>query len=296
MKKEYIKPEVTKEELRSMLMETNEKLVLLNEQLEESNENLSKVNAELERAYEKLRRQEKERGELFANLSHDLRSSVSIISSSAELLRTSGLDDAEEEEILELIEKRSGFMQRLIEDMFLLAKLESRQREIQLRRIDVRGFLEEFFFSVQAGDLFQNRKLVLDIPDDFCAEAEMDPELIVRVLDNLFTNALKYSEDGAEIVLSVKEVEKPCAECAPDSVIQISVRDTGIGISAEDLPRIFDRSFRSSRARTPEDGSSGLGLSIVKSIVEQHGGTVFCESEPGVGSCFVFTIKSKPCL
>ena len=123
MKKEYTKPEVTKEELQKMLLEANEKLLASNRELKEANL--------------RLKTEERERNELFANLSHDLKSSVSFLAGSAELLLSSGRAepgrlDPETMQILALMEKRAGFMQRLIEDMFLLAKLESGTRKVRL--------------------------------------------------------------------------------------------------------------------------------------------------------------------
>lgn len=261
MKKTYIKPEITREELKSLLLETNEKLYEANE---------------------KLKREEKERTELIANLSHDLRASLSVISGAVELLKTEAEDGSESKEILELVAKRAGFMQRLVEDLFFLAKLESRGGQVPLAKVDLRIFLEDYFWSVKADGRFGGRTLRLEIPEDFSGYAKMDPELILRVLDNLFSNARKYSGEEAEIVLSAEDAGKEFHVC---------VSDNGNGISSEDLPHIFERTYRSSRARTPEEGSSGLGLAIVKSIMERCGGSVSCESEEGKGSTFRLTLQ-----
>lgn len=263
MKKNYVKPEVTKEELQKMLLETNEKLCAANE---------------------KLVQQEQERTALFANLSHDLRSSLAVIAGAAELLEAEWKErDGEVSEIIKLIEKRTSSMQRIVEEMFFLAKLESSGIRIDLQRIDLRIFLEDYFWSVKEDPRFKEKNLSLEIEDDFSGDAIMDPELMVRVLDNLFDNARKYSRNGAEIVLSVYN--------KGEQEFLVCVRDNGRGIPKEDLPHIFERTFRGSRARTPEEGSSGLGLSIVKSIVELNGGSISCESEEEKGSCFSFTLK-----
>lgn len=259
MKKPYIKPEITKEELREMLIAANEKL---------------------EQANERLIRQEKERTEFFANLSHDLRASLNVISGAVELLREE--ESTGDGELLSMIAARCGFMQRLVEDMFFLAKLDSRAAGISLRAVDLRAFLEDYFFTLKADKGFQDRELILKLPEEFSAKAEMDPKMITRVLDNLFSNARKYSEKGDAVILRASEGESSFTVC---------VRDHGQGICAEDLPRIFERTFRSSRARTPEEGSSGLGLSIAKGIVEACGGQMSCESEEGKGSVFCFTLR-----
>ena len=278
MKKPYIKPEITKEELRRMLLETNEKL--------------EKANADLAKANEQLRKEEQERTALFANLSHDLRSSLSVIRGAVTLLQSEDAEynkdascgnENETASLLELIAKRTGFMQRLIEDMFFLAKLESRAEMLQMREMELRLFLEDFFFSVQADPQFEGHPLQLSIPEDFSQSVRIDPEMTVRILDNLFQNARKYAGESAAIILGVKDTD--------EETVTVFVRDTGAGIDAEDLPRIFERTYRSSEARTPEEGSAGLGLPIAKSIAERMGGSLSCESEAGNGTTFYVTLK-----
>lgn len=262
-KKTYQKPEISKAELREMLLKTNEQLAAANE---------------------RLMQQEKERTVFFANLSHDLRASLAVIKGALELLEADA--GKESEEILAAARKRLSFMERLIDDMFFLSRMDHDAHEIRLKEIDLRNFLEDYFFGIRADSRFQNRKLSFQLPEEFSEKVRIDPELILRVLDNLFTNALKYSEEGAEIALCAESKDR-------DGEILICVRDTGRGIGPGDLPHVFDRLYRGSRERTPAEGSSGLGLSIVKSIIEQHGGSVSCESEPGKGSSFFFTLP-KP--
>ena len=291
MKKKYVKPEIIIEELQKVLSETNEKLAA--------------ANAELEKANETLRLRERERTELFANLSHDLRASVSVIAGAAELLESELAPGTQEAENAALIRRRTAFLRTFIEDMFLLARLESKEdrqgdglQDSRVQEVDVKLLLEEYFYSVLASGECDGRKLVLDIPEDFSARISVEPEMIVRVLDNLFTNAKKYSEEGAEIRLTVS-VEDAAEESADDSAqfssgrsmcftdkVIITVSDTGIGIAPEDLPHIFERTFRAKRERPPEEGSSGLGLAIAKQIIENCGGRIEAESSPGEGTLF----------
>lgn len=262
-KKTYQKPEATKEELRKMLLETNEKLALANE---------------------RLIRQEKERTEFFANLSHDLRSSLSVIAGGVELLRTEPDLSPENAELLKSLSARTAFMKRLIEDLFFLAKMDSRTDIVSLQEIDLRAFLEEYMISLSADSRFSDRPLTLDIPEGIPETVQLDPELTIRVLDNLFSNAWKYSPAGTEIALQVQEKEGRLLLC---------VSDSGEGIAPSELLRIFERTYRSRRERSPEDESSGLGLSIVKSIVESYGGSVWAESEVGKGSTFYLTLPEQ---
>jgi two-component system phosphate regulon sensor histidine kinase PhoR len=118
------------------------------------------------------------------------------------------------------------------------------------------------------------------MPDN--SEVFCDSEAIHQVLGNLLDNAIKYTSEGGSIVVSVRYAE-------PDFV-EISVRDTGIGIPHEELARLFERFYRVDKARSRELGGTGLGLSIVKHLVRAHRGEVRVESEPGRGSTFSFTL------
>lgn len=299
-KKPYKKPQITREELEAALLEANDALW---------------------RANRKLEAEEKARMELLSNLSHDLRSPVAALTGSVELLK-SGCTGKEQREILEVMERRLKTMQSMINDLFLLATVESPTSELHVETMEAGAFLEEFFYSCEADPKYDRRKLVLQVPDTFPYLIAVDAEKMARVLDNLFTNALRYSEDGDEIRLGAIYLD---GSAFPDGIsgmhtrsartdqgrknadvgssetgsagawrevadaatyVEIWVEDTGKGISGEDLPHIFERSYRVSRSRTPGDGGSGLGLAIAKGIVEKHDGSIRCESVPGVGSRF----------
>ncbi len=262
-KKAYSRPEISREELQ-------QELYLANISLQEANE--------------RLRQEERMRTELFANLSHDLRAPLAALENAIEYLK-SGIPDREERrETLKLMEKRTAFLKRLVEDMFYLAKLENEDAGLETETLELSALLEEYFYSAEAEQSDGERKLSLRLEEGTDCPVCVDPEKIVRVLDNLFTNARKYSGRGDTITLSARR---------RGEMAEVCVADTGIGISAEALPHIFERSYRVSRARTPSDGSSGLGLSIAKRIVERHGGSIRCESTPGKGSRFFFTLPVK---
>lgn len=134
----------------------------------------------------------------------------------------------------------------------------------------------------RAGD----RSIRFDISCDPDIEAEVNAPLLEQALINLVDNAIKYSDPGRTVWITVG-VETETA--APAATVVITVRDEGCGIEAEHLPRLFERFYRVDKARSRKLGGTGLGLSIVKHIVQAHGGTVAVESEPGVGS--MFTIR-----
>lgn len=259
-KKPYSRPEISREELQ-------QQLYLANINLQEANE--------------RLRQEELQRTELFANLSHDLRAPLAALANSIEYLK-SGIPDSQERcSVMDLMEKRTAFLRRLVEDMFFLAKLENEDVGLNTQTLDISALLEEYFYSAEAEQTYEERVLSLRLEDGLDCRVCVDPEKIVRVLDNLFTNARKYSSSGDSITLS--------AHCLGE-MVEVCVSDTGIGICADALPHIFERCYRVSKARTPSEGSSGLGLSIAKRIVERHGGAIRCESALGQGSTFSFTL------
>jgi signal transduction histidine kinase len=152
-------------------------------------------------------------------------------------------------------------------------------------------FLEDYYYMNLADSRFENVDFTLDIPSPLSLTLDIDPTLMQRVLDNLLTNALKYSKDAPVIVLG--------AYIDPDSnprTLVIYVKDNGIGIAKKHLPHIFDRSYTANKSRTPSSNTgSGFGLSIVKSIVEHHDGFITCDSEQGVGSRFEIRLNLPSC-
>lgn len=257
-KKRYTKPQtIPREELEKALLQANE---------------------ELSRANEKLYRQEQERMELFRNLSHDLRAPMTALASTVGLLREKkDMDEKEYQELLDLMERRLKNLNSMLDEIFLLGQMDSPKQVLSMECIDAGVLLEEFYYSCEADAKYAERELSLDLPENFACMVQVDPQKMVRVLDNLFTNALRYSRKGDGIALAAER---------KNGRLQIRVSDTGMGILPEDLPHVFERTYRADRSRTPGDGGHGLGLAIAKSIMERHGGSIWCESVPERGSTF----------
>ncbi len=265
MKRQYIKPEVSRAELEQALTEVNEQLWQANRRLEE---------------------EERVRQEFLANLSHDLRAPMAALTSTIELLQSGqDMDEEKYKSLLNLMSRRLGMMQSMMDELFLLTRMESPSTRLQLEKVQAGVFLEEYFFACEADSKFKDRNLKLEVPEEFPYLIEVDVNKMIRVLENLFINALRYSSEGAEIALGAY-----CVAENGERAVCIYVRDSGEGISEEDLPHIFERSYRADRSRTPEKSGTGLGLAIAKSIVERHGGRIWCESRLGEGSRFFITI------
>lgn len=258
------------------------KFELPNLTVEKLSEELVITNLKLTQANEKLRQAEQARSEMFSSISHDLRSPITAIKNSVEML--SDMTEYSPEKVkplLSIMNKRIDTLEQLINDIFLLVSLDNNCKQMKLEPLPLGFFLEEFFFSRETAGQYHDRKLVLNVAEDLDVLVLADPHELERVMDNLFTNARKYSKPGDTISLDAKIEAKH---------VIVSVSDTGIGIAKEHISKVFDRCFIVEKARTPEVSSTGLGLSITKSIIEHFQGSIWCESTLGKGSIFSFSL------
>jgi two-component system phosphate regulon sensor histidine kinase PhoR len=233
----------------------------------------------------RLRQLEEVRREFVANVSHELRTPLSILQGYLENLTDNpDLPRNERGEALEIMTKHSLRLNALLEDLLILARLETRTDQLQIEEIQLR----EFFSEVAAH--WKNRseqagiELRTDIPVDLPL-LHADSFRLEQVFNNLIDNALKYSERGDAVIIRARPVE---------NLIEIRVEDSGAGIAPADLPHIFERFYRADKARSRMRGGTGLGLSIVKHIVQRHGGTVAAESVHGVGTTIILRFPSEP--
>ena len=259
---------------------------------------------ELLDAHSKLQTLQKEREMMLANISHDLRAPITAIRSAVDLaLSSDNLSVAETQKILSLIDRRTASLEDLINDMYFLFSVEDTSRSLSLTKVDACTFLEEYYYDAIIDARYDGFDMQLDVPTDLNCIINIEPQKIVRVLDNLMTNAAKYAgEKATYIKLSAHICEtnpKDVTEntnifSTSDEQLIISVSDNGNGIAPEALPHIFTRTYTVSNARTPgESSGSGLGLSIARAIVERHNGTISAESTLGEGTTFTVSL---PCF
>jgi signal transduction histidine kinase len=258
----FSKPELSVEDLTIALHQANLRLTDANRRLVES---------------------EKKRSELFANISHDLRSPITTLQGYVEYLLT--FEHLNEEEVfltLNQMHNKILSLDYLLNEMFLITSLDVAEERVALRPIQIGRYLLEFFKTCKEDKKYAQRRLSLNIPEDFPYVVLLNLEMFDRVLDNLFTNALKYSSPKDEIILA--------ADLHENEVI-LSVSDTGIGIDQKYLSLIFERTFMVSDSRTPEQSKGcGLGLSIAASIMEKHNGRIWCASTLRKGSTFYLSL------
>jgi signal transduction histidine kinase len=206
-----------------------------------------------------------------ADASHDLRGPLTVIRGNLDLLKRN-LNNQERQESLRAMEIETDRMGELVNDLLLLAEVESEQMErqgiVSLREILLTGLK-------RAQQMGGNRKVVIDQQEDLSVRG--DVYRLSQLLGNLIDNAIKYTTEGGTITLSLFR---------DGDWARMEVADTGVGIAPEHLPHVFDRFYRVDKARTRAKGGSGLGLAIVRGIAEQHGGKVTVMSDSGKGSTF----------
>src|SRR5438876_8900097 len=215
------------------------------------------------------------RRDFVANVSHELRTPLSIFHGNLEtLLEPGDLDEDERRHIYEVMKRHSDRLNLLVNDLLSLARLESKEANLQLTDINLRDFLEGVTRDWAKRLAGKDLRLELEVPDNF-PTVHADERRLEEVVHNLLDNAVKYSHPGGAIRIGAT---------SSDDEITLSFSDDGVGIPALDLPRIFERFYRADRARSRELGGTGLGLSIVKHIAQLHGGRVEAESVVGQGT------------
>ncbi len=232
----------------------------------------------------RLRELEGLRQDFVANVSHELRTPLSLIKSAAETLIDGGKNDpAALTRFLEIIDKNANRLTLLIDDLLLLAHLDSGRVELRLEPVLLGAAVQEALddFTVKAGA--RGVTLVHEVPTGLVARA--DPNRLRQVLANLIDNAIKYGAPNGRVVARGRALD--------DGRVELSVRDDGPGIPPDAVARIFERFYRVDKARSREQGGTGLGLAIVKNVIQAHGGEVRVESTLGVGTEFFVTLPVK---
>jgi len=232
----------------------------------------------------RLKELEKIRQDFVANVSHELRTPLTTIKGYAETLLEGALKEEVASQFVQVIKRHSDRLEKIVEDLLILSKIESKEFQLKMESLSVSDLI---------GDVSDFIKEPLNKKKISVSVGELPPTLLVfgdrqyleQVLINLLDNAIKYGHEGGKTTISA--IEKDQKE------VVISIRDDGIGIPKEELPRIFERFYRVDKGRSQELGGTGLGLSIVKHIVQAHGGRIWAESQFGEGSTFYFTLPIR---
>jgi two-component system phosphate regulon sensor histidine kinase PhoR len=223
------------------------------------------------------------RSEFVANVSHELRTPLAMIQGFVETLQDGAKDDiAKRDRFLEAIERNARQLSNLIQDLLELSELEERRDPAAWEELDLGGLAARVCDGLRPAAEAKRQRLNVRIAEDLPAVAGRRSDL-ERAISNLVDNAIKYTDKGGWVSVEVEP---------GDGQIAVIVEDTGIGIPAEDLPRIFERFFRVDKSRSRHMGGTGLGLSIVKHVVQAHGGSIEVDSKPGHGARFTVLLPA----
>ncbi|WP_419960467.1 cell wall metabolism sensor histidine kinase WalK [Psychrobacillus sp. BM2] len=221
-----------------------------------------------------------ERREFVANVSHELRTPLTTMSSYLEALADGAWKDEEiAPSFLQVTQTETHRMIRLVNDLLQLSKMDSRDYDLNREIVNFNQFfnriIDRFELSKSENVTFVRRL------SDNAYYVDIDTDKLTQVMDNIISNAIKYSPDGGNIRFGV---------VAADSILKVMISDDGMGIPSENVDRIFDRFYRVDRARARSMGGTGLGLAIAREMIEAHGGRIWAESEEGHGTTIFFTL------
>ncbi|MBT2664431.1 HAMP domain-containing histidine kinase [Bacillus sp. ISL-4] len=245
-----------------------------------SHDELGELAQSIQSLADELNYLKKERNEFLASISHELRTPLTYIKGYADVARRRDLDDSERSRYLEIIHDESERLNRLLDELFNMARMDLNTFTISKETVQLSSFLRNIHEKVLPAFTNERIQLNLECKDDLFIH--IDPSRFEQVILNLLDNALKYSNEYT--VTTIK-----ATECL--GRISISIIDQGVGIPPEDIPHIFDRLYRVEKSRARDTGGFGLGLSIVKQLVEIQGGTISVKSDLKQGTCFTITFK-----
>ena len=261
-----------------------DELGILSEQLNETGEKLQAMFEQLQHEHSELEKVERVRKDFVINVSHELRTPLASIQGYTETLLDGAIHDSEHNmRFLTIIRQNAERLARLTGDLMTLSRLELKTTKFQFFSYHVDDLVMDCVDSMRPMAEKKNVRLAV-APAGNEVEVFCDSESLHQIMSNLLDNALKYTPEGGLIEVTTR------ALVGEPEMVEIAVTDSGIGIPAEELHRLFERFYRVDKARSRELGGTGLGLAIVKHLVRAHKGTVRVSSEPGQGSTFAFTL------
>ncbi|MGC4376128.1 ATP-binding protein [Fictibacillus sp. Mic-4] len=229
-----------------------------------------------------LKKLEQMRKDFVANVSHELKTPVTSLKGFAETLLDGAAENPEvRTEFLKIIWRESERLQELIQDLLELSKIEQ-NFSLNWEETDIVSIVNEVVVMLEPKA--REKEIELNVVTEGDAIIEGDSSRLKQVFINLINNALVYTSKGGKVTVGLKEEKE---------TVKFYVKDTGIGIKEEEIPRIFERFYRVDKARSRNSGGTGLGLAIVKHLIEAHHGRIDVKSKPGEGSTFTITFNKK---
>lgn len=223
------------------------------------------------------------RDEFVAHVAHEIKSPLNVINMQAETLAEFGGDDPElRVTSVNVIQDEVDRLSRMVRDLLSITQIEAGSIAVDRQPVKLREFLEDVFETAMRGAEARGLVPRLELPRTL-PTIQADKDLLRLALNNLLTNAVKYNREGGVVSLVAEE---------QDGAVAISVGDEGLGIQAEELPRVFEKFYRSDSAEAREREGHGLGLALTKQVVDTHHGAIAIDSTPGEGSTFTITLKT----
>jgi signal transduction histidine kinase len=243
-------------------------------------EELEEAYEELQRAYGDLKSLDELKSNLIANVSHELRTPLYIAKGSLELLED-GPQKEERDKLLKMAEEALVRQNLIIDDLMEASYLETKKMEPRLEAVDIIDAISTL--TEQIKHIISRNEMKLDVLiEENLPKVRANRRQLEHVMRNLLSNAIKFNKKGGKISIEAKLKGK---------FVEVCVADTGIGIAESNLIKVFDKFFQADTSTDRVYGGTGMGLAVVKEIVEAHGGKVGVESEPGKGSRFYFILQ-----
>ena len=258
----------------------------------EMNRQRFKFNYELERVGSaKLKELDTLKSRFFANISHEFRTPLTLILGPIEKWRAKTVGDDLQKD-LGMMERNAHRLLRLINQLLDLSKIEAGGMKLQAAREDIVPFIKGITQSFQSSAGRRSIALRMEIGEEKIDEY-FDHDKVEKILTNLLSNAFKFTREGGEVKVCVRRAGGSPSVPAENGCIDISVADTGIGISQEELPRVFDRFYQVDSSQTRGQEGSGIGLALTKELVEAYHGTISVTSEVGKGTEFTVRLPAS---
>ncbi|MCR2821653.1 sensor histidine kinase [Lederbergia panacisoli] len=235
---------------------------------------------DFERMAKSLEKLDEMRQEFVSNVSHEIRSPLTSIQGFTKAIRSKMVSEEEADRYLGIIEKETSRLSSLSKQLLMLSSLDKEVQAVKMSRFRLDEQIREIILLTEWEWNKKSLRMELDLPE---LVIEADKQLLFQVWMNLLTNSIKFTQENGAIHILIMV----------DEDIIVTLRDTGIGMSAEELPQIFDRFYMGDKSRDRTKSGSGLGLSVVKKIIELHRGSINVESEIGRGTKFIVRLPKK---
>jgi signal transduction histidine kinase/DNA-binding response OmpR family regulator/ligand-binding sensor domain-containing protein len=248
---------------------------------------------QLERVgYKKLKELDQLKSQFFANISHEFRTPLTLILGQIDSVMSSHIETKEKGK-LQVADRNAKRLLTLINQLLDLSKLEAGSMELKAEQHNIVSFLKSLFYSFES--LAESQKIILKFESEYQnIPVEFDPDKMEKVFYNLISNALKFTNVNDEIKLSIditSSFHPPLIKRGNEGgLVEIKIKDTGIGIPADRIPHIFDRFYQVDNSSTREHEGTGIGLALTKELIELHKGKIFVNSKEGEGSEFIIQL------